>query len=777
MPNNVKTYNGSDDPEDHLKIFQAVAKVERWAMPTWCHMFNSTLTGFARVWFDDLPPESINSYNDLKKVFLANFLQQKKCIKDPEEIHHIKQKEGESTEDFVQRFKAKSMHVKGAPECMRISEFMYGITNPELIKCLYDNIPKSVEEMMRRSERRRDKFTLLTKSPKEILALNKGKFMASPPMTTSVEKRNNNKLCEIHREVGHNTDESMHLRRQIKKLIKSRKLSHVIKELKQGDEEGAECPMIIETEIGGHFIHRIYVDGGSASEILYEHCFNMLHPKVKNRMVPATAPLIGFRGEIIWLIGQILLPDHRKARSKEDSSSPINNSQNAKIPGPRKDTHSLKHNLDIFAWKPEDMMGVLRHLAEHRLNVREGCSPVRQKKRSQALERNKAIQEESEYQGDKDFIVEHPEDDPLDTPIEVEEELPDPWTLFTDGSSCKDSSRAGLILINPEGAEFTYALRFRFDANNNEAEYEALIAGLRIAEQMGIKNLQANVDSRLVANQVPRSENKKADALSIKASTSFAHLTKQVLVEELKEKSINEAEVLAVVEEEEILLYKKSYIRPWLRCVGPLQANYVLREIHEGSCIMHAGKRSLVAKAIRTGYYWLTMHADVGKMIRECQDCQRFASAKHPQANGLVERANKSLGEGIKARLDERSNDWNEEIPHVLWAHHAMIKSSNEDTPFSLTYGTKAVIPEEIGMPTLRTMEVDMVQNDEALEINLDLLEGRSEQAAIREARSKAKIEKYYNSKVCNTSFKPGDLLYRNNDASHAKDSGKLSPK
>ncbi|GKD64336.1 hypothetical protein Tco_1306444 [Tanacetum coccineum] len=54
----------------------------------------------------------------------------------------------------------------------------------------------------------------------------------------------------------------------------------------------------------------------------------------------------------------------------------------------------------------------------------------------------------------------------------------------------------------------------------------------------------------VVANQVPKSENKKVDALSKIASTSFAHLTKKVLVEELKEKSINEAEVLAVVEEE-----------------------------------------------------------------------------------------------------------------------------------------------------------------------------------------------------------------------------------
>ncbi|GJY18452.1 reverse transcriptase domain-containing protein [Tanacetum coccineum] len=149
-------------------------------------------------------------------------------------------------------------------------------------------------------------------------------------------------------------------------------------------------------------------------------------------------------------------------------------------------------------------------------------------------------------------LVERPEEESPDELMTEPEELPEPWTLFTDGSSCVDGSGAGLILTNPEGAEFTYAMRFRFEATNNEAEYEALIAGLWIAEQMGVKNLQAHVDSRLVANQqVPRSENKKADALSKIASTSFAHLSKQVLVEELKENSINEKEILAVVEEDD----------------------------------------------------------------------------------------------------------------------------------------------------------------------------------------------------------------------------------
>ncbi|GJX53243.1 reverse transcriptase domain-containing protein [Tanacetum coccineum] len=97
------------------------------------------LIGSARVWFDKLPPESIDNYEMLRKAFLGNFSQQKKYIKDPVEIHHIKQREGESTEAFMEMFKAESIYVNEAPECMRISRFMHGITNPDLIKKLNDN--------------------------------------------------------------------------------------------------------------------------------------------------------------------------------------------------------------------------------------------------------------------------------------------------------------------------------------------------------------------------------------------------------------------------------------------------------------------------------------------------------------------------------------------------------------------------------------------------------------------------------------------------------------
>ncbi|GKF38562.1 reverse transcriptase domain-containing protein, partial [Tanacetum coccineum] len=95
------------------------------------------------------------------------------------------------------------------------------------------------------------------------------------------------------------------------------------------------------------------------------------------------------------------------------------------------------------------------------------------------------------------------------------------------------------------------------------------------------------------------------------------------------------------------------------------------------------------------------------------------------------------LGEGIKARLGERNKNLIEELPHVLWAHRTMIKSSHDDTPFSLTYGTEVVIPAEIRMPTYRTVVVDVVHNNEELRLNLDLLEERRKRASIREAKAK----------------------------------------
>nr|GFB99825.1 reverse transcriptase domain-containing protein [Tanacetum cinerariifolium] len=100
------------------------------------------------VWFDELSPESIDGYKDLRAAFLAYFMQQNKYVNDPVEIHNIKQRDGENIEDFMERFKTETGRMKGAPECMRISGFMHGVNNPELTKRLNEHVPKTMKEMM-----------------------------------------------------------------------------------------------------------------------------------------------------------------------------------------------------------------------------------------------------------------------------------------------------------------------------------------------------------------------------------------------------------------------------------------------------------------------------------------------------------------------------------------------------------------------------------------------------------------------------------------------------
>ncbi|GJR46044.1 reverse transcriptase domain-containing protein [Tanacetum coccineum] len=172
-------------------------------MPTWCHMFNSTLTGNAKVWFDKLLKESIDSYEDLRTAFRENYLQQTKHIKDPVEIYYIKQRDGESTEDFMERYKAEVLGpVEIAPACMRFpttlsykGKLQHSVTVGEKHPHHGNNQRggdkpnfKKGFKNKQRPDRKPDRFSLLTKTPKEILALEKGKFKAPPPMHRKKEE-------------------------------------------------------------------------------------------------------------------------------------------------------------------------------------------------------------------------------------------------------------------------------------------------------------------------------------------------------------------------------------------------------------------------------------------------------------------------------------------------------------------------------------------------------------------------------------------------------------
>ena len=74
------------------------------------------------------------------------------------------------------------------------------------------------------------------------------------------------------------------------------------------------------------------------------------------------------------------------------------------------------------------------------------------------------------------------------------------------------------------------------------------------------------------------------------------------------------------------VLYKRGFSQPYLRCLAPDEANYVLREIHEGACGNHSGARALVHKVVHAGYYWPTIQADTKAYVKVCDQCQCFSN-------------------------------------------------------------------------------------------------------------------------------------------------------
>ncbi|GKD79420.1 reverse transcriptase domain-containing protein [Tanacetum coccineum] len=220
-------------------------------------MFSQTLGGAAQNYFDDLDPKSVDSFEELSQKFMEEFSQQKRYAKDPTEIHDIKRRQNEGLQAFMDWFKSKSSHIKGVPPVLRISAFIHGHDHPKLAKKLNDKIPKTMDEMfervrafirgevavgsaemMRPSQgdkgyvrptwsgvpekarsigdpreaqrnigvytlyHRKDTFTLLIKTSKEILAIESVSFPEPPPLIETPKKQNLNKFCDYHRDKG-----------------------------------------------------------------------------------------------------------------------------------------------------------------------------------------------------------------------------------------------------------------------------------------------------------------------------------------------------------------------------------------------------------------------------------------------------------------------------------------------------------------------------------------------------------------------------------------------
>ncbi|KAK2373754.1 hypothetical protein QL285_074768 [Trifolium repens] len=294
-----------------------------------------------------------------------------------------------------------------------------------------------------------------------------------------------------------------------------------------------------------------------------------------------------------------------------------------------------------------------------------------------------------------DFVLE------MTSPPEEEGKLP--WNLSVDGASNIRGSGVGVVLEGPDGVLIEQSLRFAFKASNNQAEYEALIAGMKLAREMEVTDLRAKSDSQLVTNQVsgdyqtkdpqlikylekvqslaaqfehfeliyvPREQNARADLLSKLASTKKPGNNRTIIQETIAKPSAETTEILMVVEasdwrhplirylqdeafpeeQEEAArikktaahyamigdkLYKRGFAAPMLLCVGELESQRILREIHDGSCGSHIGGRSLADKVIRAGFFWPTILSDAKGYVRSCDKCQRYAELHHAPGEPL----------------------------------------------------------------------------------------------------------------------------------------------
>ncbi|GKV30878.1 hypothetical protein SLEP1_g39649 [Rubroshorea leprosula] len=266
-----------------------------------------------------------------------------------------------------------------------------------------------------------------------------------------------------------------------------------------------------------------------------------------------------------------------------------------------------------------------------------------------------------------------------DFPVEcvsatVKEKAPEHpiWVLYVDSPANIEGSGAGAVLLGPDGFKSKHALRFKFQITNNAAEYEALIYGLKLASELKVQSIQVFSNSQLVMGQVkgsceirdpqlgrytfvvdrlksrfasfqidkiPKADNQRADELSKLASSTDPSSPSWTtpLINYLQSGELPENPSAATLIKPRAAhftlldnqLYKRAASMPLLRCLTPYEAEYAVREVHEGVCGTHIGGKTLARKLLRHGYYWPTMVEDAQSYVKKCPTCQFNADEIH----------------------------------------------------------------------------------------------------------------------------------------------------
>ncbi|XP_074361105.1 uncharacterized protein LOC141701322 [Apium graveolens] len=340
-----------------------------------------------------------------------------------------------------------------------------------------------------------------------------------------------------------------------------------------------------------------------------------------------------------------------------------------------------------------------------------------------------------------DFIIEcnFLEDEPRPMSIDPEsgnDHTPGAWALKVDGSSMNERSGAGLILKSPDGFTIQTAISFGFSATNNQAEYEALIAGLKLAKTLRIQDLNIYSDSQIVVKQT-------------------------------------NGEYIAM---DPVLAKYQALVQSYLTSIPRSQVLQIYRE--ENSEADNLFKLVQNSSDLDCSVYFEELQKpEFESYLQEWGIKHKKSSVAYPQGNGQVEVTNRILLWGIEKRLRQSKSKWPEELSNILWAYKTSPRTSTGETPFKLAYGTEAMLPIEVRSPSHRAINFDEPANEEGLRINIELIDEVRDQAVARMEKYKEKTKENFSKKSRVKNFQVGDPVHRDTEASDLTNSGKLMPK
>jgi len=131
----------------------------------------------------------------------------------------------------------------------------------------------------------------------------------------------------------------------------------------------------------------------------------------------------------------------------------------------------------------------------------------------------------------------------------------------------------------------------------------------------------------------------------------------------------------------------------------------------------------------------------LGKLCIELGIRQVFALVEQSHTNGQVESANRVLLRGLMRKLEKAKGTWADEVPRIVWAYHTTPQSTTKETPFSLVYGSDAMIPIEIQESSPRFQNFMAEESNKERKVNLDLLDKVREEARIKFEALKRRVE------------------------------------